>query len=272
MTPGTVCGLAAAVSVWSALRPRGVTRLDPPVLPRWSMPSPAWLEDRRTAAALVAGIALPVALLAGPAVGLALAVLAIALTAEVRDALRVRRRDAVAASWRAALSATAVALSAGLPLPDALVRGGQAAGLRGTGSPATALAAAAAAARLGSDVVGVLAHRCPAGTGARLVACLRIATGTGVAPAILAVRLGEAVAAEEDGRRAAAVALATARATTRVLAVLPLAGIALAAAFGASAPAYLLGSATGHACLLAAAVLEAAGLRWSARLVRREAE
>jgi tight adherence protein B len=202
--------------------------------------------------------------------GLATAVLVAALAADVRDGLRDRRRTAVATAWRAALAATAVALSAGLTLPDALARGGRAAGSRTPGAPATALGAAASAARLGGDVVGVLEGRCPTGTGARLVACLRIAVGTGVAPAVLAVRLGDAVAAEEQAGRAATVALASARATTRVLAVLPLAGIGLAAAFGASAPAYLIGSPTGHACLLAAAVLEAAGLRWSARLVCRE--
>jgi tight adherence protein B len=271
VTPAVVGGVAAGAVAWSIVGPRAAARLPRAAAPRWSPPSLTWLEARSAAAVLAGGAALPVVVLAGPAVGLAVAVLVAALASEVRGELRDRRRAAVAAAWLAALGATAVALSAGLTLPDALARGGRVAGSRTSDAPATALGAAAAAARLGGDIVGVLEARCPTGVGARLVACLRVAVGTGVPPAILAVRLGEAVAAEEQAGRAATVALASARATTRVLAVLPLAGIGLAGAFGASAPAYLLGSATGHACLLAGAVLEAAGLRWSARLVRRDA-
>lgn len=276
MTPALLGGVAAGAATWSLAGSRVAARLPSPDVPRWARPSLSWLEARSAAAGLAAGVAVPATVAAGPVVAVAVAVLVAALAAEVRGGLVERRRRAAAEAWRAALGATAVSLSAGLALPDALARGGRAADARASGmpgppgAPAGALAAAAAAARLGGDVVSALEVRCPTGPGARLVACLRIAAGTGVAPAVLAVRLGEAVAADEQAGRAAEVALASARATTRVLAVLPLAGVGLAAAFGASAPAYLLGSPTGHACLLAAAGLEAAGLRWSARLVRRE--
>lgn len=270
MTAAVVGGLAVGGLAWSLVRHPASARLPRPSSPWWVLPSLSLLEARSAGAALAGCAALPVAVVAGPAVGLAVAVIVAALAAELRGGLRDRRRERAAASWRAALGATAVALAAGLTLADALARGGHAAGSRTPDAPATVLSAAAAAARLGGDVVGVLEARCPQGTGARLVACLQIAVGTGVAPASLAVRLGEAVAAEEQAGRAATVALASARATTRVLAVLPLAGIALAAAFRASAPSYLLGSQAGHGCLLAAALLEAAGLRWSARLVRRD--
>lgn len=268
MSPAVVGGLATGAVAWSLCAPRAASRLPRPAPLPWVPPSLSRLEDRATGALLAGAAAVVVAVLAGPAVGLAGALLVAGLAAEVRDGLRDGRRQATAGAWRAALAATAVALSAGLSLPDALARGGRAAQPGAPDSPGTVLAGAASAARLGGDVVAHLEARCMAGTGARLVACLRIATGTGVPPAVLAVRLGEAVAADEQAERAAAVALAGARATTRVLAVLPIAGIGLAAAFGASAPAYLLGSPGGHACLLAAAVLEVAGLRWSARLVR----
>lgn len=271
MTPAVAGAVAAGALAWSLAGPRAAARLPHPAASRWAPPSLSWLEARSAGAVLSAAVALPVAAATGFAVGLAAAVLVAALTAEARSGLRDRRYARTAAAWRAALDAVAVALSAGLTLPDALARGGRAAGGGTPDGPACALSAAASAARLGGDIVGVLEARRPDGTGARLVACLRIAVGTGVPPAILAVRLGEAVAAEVQAGRAATVALASARATTRMLAVLPLAGIGLAAAFGASAPAYLLGRPTGHACLLAAAVLEAGGLRWSARLVRPEA-
>ena len=271
MTPAVACAIAAGALAWSVAGLRASARLPHPAGPTWSPPSLGWLEARFSGTVVSAAVAFPAAVVAGPAVGLAVAVLAVALTTELRDGLHARRRAGAATAWRVALGAVAVALSAGLTLPDALARGSHAAGVRTPDGPVAGLGAAASAARLGGDIVGALEDRCPTGTGARLVACLRVAVGTGVAPAILAVRLGEAVAADEQAVRAATVALASARATTRVLAVLPLAGVGLAAAFGASAVAYLLGNPTGHACLLAAAVLEATGLRWSAHLVPRDA-
>lgn len=215
---------------------------------------------------LVAGLGAGV--VAGPLVAVGAVALALAVAAELRDGAARRERAREAAAWRVALGAVAGALSAGLTVPDALQRGSRAA----SGSaPGVDLAAAGSAIRLGSSPAQALAARSPSGVAADLLAGLRVTADSGLAPAGLLTRLAHGVADRERSARAATGAVASARATTRLLAALPLAGVLLASAFGASAPAFLLSGRAGHLCLAVAALLEAAGLRWSALLLRRPA-
>lgn len=63
--------------------------------------------------------------------------------------------------------------------------------------------------------------------------------------------------------------LASTKATIAVLAALPIVGMFLGSVLGASPFAWLLSSNVGRVCLLLAVVLEALGLLWIRRLIRR---
>ena len=67
------------------------------------------------------------------------------------------------------------------------------------------------------------------------------------------------------------VALAAPRATARLLSALPLAGVALGALIGVNAPAVLLGTSPGRACLVVGVLFWVVGRAWSSRLVRATA-
>lgn len=288
MIAATGAAVAGGLAGWLAARGSPVSRLPRPP----SATGVAVRSERRLRSpeaivvASLAGAAVT-AVLAGPLVAVGTLALALAVAAELRDGAVRRERARTAASWRVALGAVAGALSAGLTVPDALQRGSRtvagsapgtdlaaaAAAIRLGSSPAQALAprvpsGMAGAIRLGGNPAQALASRVPSGVAANLLAGLRVTADSGLAPSRLLTSLAHAVADEERAARAATGAVASARATTRLLAALPLAGIGLAAAFGASAPAFLLSGPTGHLCLAVAALLEAAGLRWSALLLR----
>ncbi|MGH3743346.1 MAG: hypothetical protein ACRDTP_00615, partial [Mycobacteriales bacterium] len=88
MSPDLVGGLAAGAVAWSLCGERASARLPRRAPLPWEAPSLDRLESRSAGAFLAAGAGLPVAVLAGPAVGLAVAVLVAALAAELRDGLR----------------------------------------------------------------------------------------------------------------------------------------------------------------------------------------
>jgi tight adherence protein B len=219
------------------------------------------LRHSRLLAAAAASAVLP----AGPLVALAAGVVVAAVVPGLADAASARAAGRERSGWQAALGAFAVSLRAAAPVADALHRGAEAAAeapaLRRT------LGQVAASIRLGADPAATLAARFPHGPGAALGAALGLAYDLGAPPAVLATRLAEQSAAETRTEQATAVELSGARATVHLLAALPLAGLGLAAAFGASAPAYLLTTRSGQVCLLAAACFEAAGLTWTRRLL-----
>lgn len=165
-------------------------------------------------------------------------------------------------------------LRAGRPSAVAL----QAAAEVASGPFAASLRAAAGTAELGGDVSVVLAA--PSGVDgsavpdllAGLAACWTVCAGTGSGLAAAVERLGEGQRAAADQRRAVEVELAGPRATARLLALLPLVGLLLAAGLGAEPLGFLLGTAPGRACLLLGLGLEAIGLRWTSRLAARAAE
>ncbi|MYU66461.1 hypothetical protein GTY91_27835, partial [Streptomyces sp. SID69] len=101
-----------------------------------------------------------------------------------------------------------------------------------------------------------------------LAACWRVAVDQGAGLAAGLDRLDGALRAERDQRADLRAQLAGARATAVLLAALPVLGLLLGAAMGAAPLRVLLHSGPGLGCLLIGAVFEAAGLWWSARIVR----
>lgn len=81
-------------------------------------------------------------------------------------------------------------------------------------------------------------------------------------------RLAASLAAEQRRRADVAAQLAGPKASAAVLAVLPLCGVALAASLGARPVAFLTRTPYGIACLVAAILLDAAGVWWVRRITR----
>ncbi|MGC8919621.1 type II secretion system F family protein [Streptomyces sp. PG2] len=134
-----------------------------------------------------------------------------------------------------------------------------------------ARAAVLAAARFGGDVPGALteAARGPGAEGLLgLAACWRVAVDRGAGLAAGLDRLEAALRAERDQRADLRAQLAGARSTAVMLAGLPVLGLLLGTALGADPLHVVLHTGPGLMCLLAGAVLEAAGLWWALRIVR----
>ena len=89
-------------------------------------------------------------------------------------------------------------------------------------------------------------------------------SGAGLAAALERVVAG--ARADEEVRREVEAALAAPRATAKVLAVLPLFGIALGTALGADPVGWLLGSPVGWAVLTAGLGLAVGGVGWTRRI------
>lgn len=134
------------------------------------------------------------------------------------------------------------------------------------------LAPLSEAARGGQDLVTPL--RALAGAhGARgldhLAACWRVAADTGAGLADVVDRLSVSLASEEALRRELGAQLAGPRATAVLLSVLPVLGLGMATALGGSPLAFLFTTPAGLLCLAAGLALDAAGLFWTHRMVRR---
>ena len=134
------------------------------------------------------------------------------------------------------------------------------------------VAAAAAAARTGQDVPAALVEDAgrPGAEGLRAVAaCWQVCAGTGSALVPALGRLARDLRAAQTHRRAVNAALAGPRTSARLLALLPLVGLALGAGLGADPVGLLLRTPAGAALLLGGVALVATGLAWTAALVRR---
>ncbi|MFE6282414.1 type II secretion system F family protein [Streptomyces sp. NPDC057877] len=143
---------------------------------------------------------------------------------------------------------------------------------RDTGGLGETQAAVLAAARFGGDVPEALtvAARQPGADGLRgLAACWRVAVDQGAGLATGLDRLDGALRSERDQRAELRAQLAGARATAVMLAGLPALGLLLGAALGADPLRVLLHTGAGLGCLLAGGVLEAVGVWWVLRIVRR---
>jgi tight adherence protein B len=268
---------------------------------RWAA---SWPAPRALAVLVVVGAAVGVVVTgAGTVAGTALAVLMASVARHRRDVRGRRERDDALAEQAVLCEALAAELRAGRPPARAL----RAAAGEGCGPGATALRRAAGVADLGGDVAGALGlraalppgparlplptgvapagapgrdprerHRAPAAERSpgpdalvRLAACWRVAETSGAALAPVVDRLAEGLRAQERQRAELAGELTGARTTGRMLAVLPVLGVLLAAAVGARPVEFLLGTPLGGACLLGALALDLAGLAWTGRLATR---
>ena len=243
----------AAPAAVGAAAPEGVAT--PPAPSRWF-----WLLGPG-GTLLVAAVAGPV-----PALLLLLALVAAGRVRRSREA-SARRSDERARAVEAC-GALAAELRAGRTPAEALAAAAEVA----AGPCRAALLAASGTARLGGDTAAAL--RPPEGTAVpevlrALSACWAVcaASGSGLAAAV--ERLEEGLRADQAQRRAVDAELAGPRATAALLAVLPGAGLLLAAGLGANPLSVLLATPVGLLCLTGGLLLDGLGLWWTGRLVAR---
>ncbi|GAB2822918.1 hypothetical protein GCM10022221_21170 [Actinocorallia aurea] len=99
-----------------------------------------------------------------------------------------------------------------------------------------------------------------------LAACWNIGVERGAAFAPVVDGLAAALRADRAHRGAVRAQLAGARATARLLAVLPALGIAMSWSMGANPLAFLFTTLPGLCCLLAALTMDALGLLWTSKI------
>ncbi|KOG90072.1 type II secretion system F family protein [Streptomyces varsoviensis] len=129
----------------------------------------------------------------------------------------------------------------------------------------------AAAARFGGDVPGALraVGRQPGAEGLNgVAACWRVAVDGGAGLADGLERVAGALRADRDQREELYAQLAGTRTTAVMLALLPVFGLLMGSALGASPLWVLLHSPAGLGALAVGGLLECAGLWWTARIVR----
>jgi tight adherence protein B len=209
----------------------------------------------------------PLSAFAALALGMQFLVSALAMAVVVSLVLIERtqhRRRTTSAARRAqiieALDILAADLTAGRPPIDAL---------EGAAVSCSDFQVAYAAAKLGGDVPGALeiAAESPGAGGLRaLSAAWGVAEESGAAFAALTERLAESLRADEAIHRQTAASLAGARSTGRILALLPVFGIALGYSLGAKPLTFLTATPIGWFCLTAGLGLTTLGLRWTTRL------
>ncbi|MFG2173928.1 type II secretion system F family protein [Streptomyces niveus] len=159
-------------------------------------------------------------------------------------------------------------LRAGAQPAEALTTAVRAVGRDGSDPELTLVVAAA---RFGGDVPGALreAARRPGAEGlVGVAACWRVAVDGGAGLAAGLDRLRAAIRAQRDQRESLRAQLAGARSTVVVLALLPVAGLAMGWAMGADPMGVLLHTPAGLGCLVVGGLLEAMGLWWAGRIAR----
>ena len=127
------------------------------------------------------------------------------------------------------------------------------------------LAQAASAHRLGGDVLAIWeaqSRRRGCGGLADLARAWAISTRTGAPMAATLELVADGMASEEAVRTVVAGELAGPRATGKIMAVLPLVGLALGYALGGDPVGFLLGGLVGWGCLIGGALLAAVGVLW----------
>jgi tight adherence protein B len=190
------------------------------------------------------------------AIGVVLTLIAAQRTQHQRRTAAAARRAQIIE----ALDVLAADLIAGRPPVDAL---------EGAASISPDFQVAHAAAKLGGDVPGALelAAESPGATGLRaLSAAWRVAEESGAAFATLTERLADSLRADETIHRQTEASLAGARSTARILAALPIFGIALGYSLGAKPLTFLTATPAGWLCLAAGLTLTTLGLHWTTHL------
>ncbi len=175
---------------------------------------------------------------------------------------RRRRAEADAGRAIALLEAFVAELRAGRAVGVALQRAAE--------SDPGLVRAGIGAVRLGGDVAAAL-DRDAAGQRMpvlrRFAACWRVGEGTGAGLADAVERLARASREAERIRLELRARTAEPRATMRVLAALPAAGVALGALLGADTVGWLLGTVPGRVVLVAGVGLDVLGMLWARRIV-----
>jgi tight adherence protein B len=223
----------------------------------------------------VLGAAALVALVA--VLGPAPVVVAVAAGGAVaRAATRARARqaeDAARAAVVELLRAIAGELRSGAPPPVAFVVAADAAppAMRAAIGPAARAAARGDPLELAAALRAVAASSRSLVGLARVAACWRVAATSGAALAPAVDRVADALHDEIEFATSLLAALAAPRATARLLAVLPVVGLALGGAIGARPLSFLLGSPAGLCCLAVAVGFEAGGVGWARRIARNAA-
>lgn len=131
-----------------------------------------------------------------------------------------------------------------------------------------------AEARFGGDVAPALrrAAQAPGAAGLTgMAACWQVAVDGGAGLAAGLDRVATTLRAEREQAEDLQAQLAGTRTTAVLLAALPGLGLLLGGAMGAPVGRVLLHTSAGAACLLVGIALEAAGLLWTARIVRAAA-
>lgn len=259
MTPLLWSSLAAAVAVW-------LRRPDDWIVVRHRLGRPmgeseSWAPP--TSLVAVAVTSLVVVVVPSTATQIAL----VAIGAAVLFALKLRRsahRRAEAAGFRAEVARVVRSVSAELRAgvdPAAALR----AATLDASTPWLAVHAADAA-----DVRTALqaAASTPGGESlADVSAAWHLAEQAGAPLAVILDRMAGSIQAEVELDREVAVEAGPARATARLMAVLPIFGLGLGLLLGVNPVAVLVGSGLGVACLVGGLVLACCGLWWIERIV-----
>ncbi|TCC52443.1 type II secretion system protein [Kribbella capetownensis] len=258
MNPAFVAGLLAffVVVLVLPIRGRGLHRLTARIPSR---------SDSLTRRWLAGPIAVTIALLFGAQI--LVSVIAIGVIAALIVVQRAQHQRRLATAARRAqiieaLDVLAAELTAGRPPIDAL---------EGATTISPDFQIAHAAARLGGDVPGALelAAEAPGAGGLRaLAAAWRVAEESGAAFASLTERLSDSLRADETIHRQTAASLAGAHSTARILAALPVFGIALGYSLGARPLTFLTATPAGWVCLAAGLALTTLGLNWTTHLAK----
>ncbi|MCF6737579.1 type II secretion system F family protein [Blastococcus sp. KM273129] len=171
-----------------------------------------------------------------------------------RQAVLADALGAVAAELRAGRALAEAVRSAAADCPDAVV--------------GAALVRAARASAPGGDGGRDDGDGTPAAL-ARLSAAVALGARTGCSLAAVVAAVEDDLRARLARRRELLVATAGPRAGARLLAGLPVLGLAMGSGVGADPWHVLTATATGQGLLVAGVLLEAAGVAWTGRLVRR---
>jgi tight adherence protein B len=235
--------IAAGLAVWLLVSPIG---------------SSATRSRIRSSVVIVLGASAAVVLLPHGWVGPLLVVGPASWVAHLLWRRRTTARSAAATSTRMAevCDLLAAELSAGRP-PETALREASAAW--------PALVPVAEVARLGGDVPAALREvaRTPGAGGLRLLAAAwSVSRRTGGSLGAATQRVAEAVRREQATRRVVAGELASARATARLMAALPILALLMGSGAGADPWSFLLRTPAGLGCLAAGLASGLAGVWW----------
>ncbi len=227
--------------------------------PRFTLPV---LRRRERWILLIAGV-LAVVALAGPAAGVAAALVGLAALTTVQSMLDARAAGRAEDAVLEAVGALAAELRAGLPPSAALRSAAEVA----DGPVATVLTEAASSAALGGDAAEVLRADTQADGLRRVSAAWQVSSVSGASLGDVLDRVEHDLRADRAHGRRIDAELAGPRATAGLLAVLPLLGLGLGASMGAHPAHVLLHTVPGQVALIVGAGLDALGVWWTARII-----